>query len=93
MKDGRPDPRWPRGRVVRLEDYVRSEDVENSVPKHLTGRQRLHHLYWEINRVDMGKYIGKELPVHVRLDVADVLARLEADVVAKAEAAPAVAGK
>jgi hypothetical protein len=84
--------RWPRGRVVRLEEYVRGADAESKLPSTLTAKQRAHHLFWENDRVDSNRFVGHELPVHVRLDVADRIARLGAELVTSAEvAAPAVA--
>jgi hypothetical protein len=87
-KEGRPDHRWPRGRVVRIDNYQPPEDAEEKIPKQLTGRERSYHLWVEYFQKDLRAFVGKELPAAARLDMVDRIAQLEAELAAKG-AAPA----
>jgi hypothetical protein len=90
-KDGRPDHRWPRGRVVRLDRYTQPSDAEEKIPKQLTGRERSYHLWVEYFQKDLRAFVGKELPAAARLDMVDRIAQLEAELAAKGATPAAVA--
>jgi hypothetical protein len=89
-KEGRPDHRWPRGRVVRLDNYQPPPDAEEKIPAKFVGRERSYFMWTEYFQKDLRAFVGKELPAHVRLDVVDRIAQLEAELSAKAAAPAAV---
>jgi hypothetical protein len=95
--DVNPSTKFPRGRVVRLDDYEKPTDAEEKVPKPLQARDRAYWLWTNYWQKDLSAFVGQELNVMARVDAVDRIAELERELAAakgsKASEAPAASAK